>query len=257
MSASGPNAPGSNARAPIAPESGGRHTELILVRHGVTAWNRERRFQGQIDIGLDDEGRAQAVLTGRRLAVWHIDAIYASDLSRARQTAEPIAAERGLAVRIEPRLRERHYGSFEGRTHEELERLQTEAWRRWRRREPDFALPGGGESLRVFHTRVVAALGDLARAHPGRTVVAVTHGGVLDIAYRIATGMALEAPRGHDLLNASLNRVRWDGCGFSLLAWADIAHLATSREPAHDDVEARPRRDPLESPVPRDTGATR
>lgn len=252
MSAPASNAPGSSAPQPRRP-----HTELVLIRHGVTAWNRERRFQGQIDIGLDEEGLAQAALTGRRLAAWQVDAVYASDLTRARQTAEPIAAARRLPMRIEPRLRERHYGSFEGRTHEELERLQADAWRRWRQREPDFALPGGGESLRAFHARVAAALGDLARAHPGQTVVAVTHGGVLDIAYRIATGMPLEAPRGHDLLNASLNRIRWNGSAFSLLAWADVAHLTASREAPLDDVEARRRRDPLESRVPRDTGATR
>ncbi len=240
---------------PGAPPRG--HTELVLIRHGVTAWNRERRFQGQTDIELDEEGLAQAALTGRRLAAWQVDAVYTSDLSRARQTAEPIAAVRGLPVHIEPRLRERHYGSFEGRTHEELERHQAEAWRRWRQREPDFVLPGGGESLRAFHARVAAALSELARAHRGQTVVAVTHGGVLDIVYRIATGMPLEAPRGHDLLNASLNRIRWDGSAFSLVAWADVAHLAAAPQAPLDEVGARRRPDPLESRVPRDTGATR
>ena len=215
-------------------------TELVLIRHGVTAWNRERRFQGQIDIALDDEGLAQAALTGRRLAGWPLDAVYASDLARARQTAEPIAAARGLATRFDSRLRERHYGSFEGRTHDELERVEAEAWRRWRSREPDFGLPGGGESLRAFHARVASALLDLVRLHPGQTVVVVTHGGVLDIAYRMATGLPLEAPRRHDLLNASLNRIGWDGREFSLIAWADVAHLEAEPGAALDDVEARP-----------------
>lgn len=222
-----------------APTGGSPHTELVLIRHGVTAWNRERRFQGQIDIALDDEGLAQAALTGRRLAGWEIDAVYASDLARARQTAAPIAAARGVETRVDPRLRERHYGSFEGRTHDELERVEADAWRRWRAREPDFALPGGGESLRAFHARVAAALHDLVRAHPGQTVVAVTHGGVLDIAYRIATGSALEAPRRHDLLNASLNRIAWNGRAFSLLAWADVGHLQAEEGAPLDDVEAR------------------
>ena len=76
------------------------HTELVLIRHGVTSWNRERRFQGQIDIALDAEGLAQAALTGRRLAGWPLDAVYASDLSRARQTAEPIAAAIGAGMPI-------------------------------------------------------------------------------------------------------------------------------------------------------------
>ena len=218
-----------------APPGDRPRTELVLIRHGVTAWNRARRFQGQIDVPLDAVGQSQAARTGRRLADWPLGAVYTSDLVRARQTAEPIAARRGLATRVDARLRERHYGSFEGRTHDELERDEADAWRRWRARDPDFALPGGGESLRALHARVASVLRELASRHPGQTVVAVTHGGVLDIAYRLATGLPLEAPRSHDLLNASLNRVACDDGAFSLIAWADVAHL----DDALDDAEAR------------------
>jgi probable phosphoglycerate mutase len=214
-------------------------TTLVLVRHGVTDWNRARRFQGQIDIPLNDEGRRQAELTGRRLAAeaarHPVAAVYTSDLGRAMQTAEPIASGLGLAVQAEPGLRERHYGAFEGRTHEQLASEQAEAWRRWRAREPDFELPGGGESLRGFHSRVEQVLLRLAARHPAATVVAVAHGGVLDCAYRIAAGLPLDAPRGHDLLNASLNRIAFRDGRFHLLDWADVAHL----ERALDDVEAR------------------
>lgn len=214
--------------------------ELVLVRHGVTAWNKDRRFQGHIDIPLDAEGERQARLAGRRLATdpgarLPIGAVYSSDLSRARQTAAPIAAALGLPVEPAPGLRERHYGAFEGRTGEELQREHADAFRRWREREPDFPLPGGGESLRAFYQRVESAMHALARRHPGQCVVAVTHGGVLDCAYRVATGMDLAAERHHDLFNASLNRIGWDGERFSLLSWADVAHL----EHTEDDVEAR------------------
>lgn len=161
--------------------------------------------------------------------------MYTSDLLRARQTAEAIAASHELALRIEPRLRERHYGRFEGRTRDEIERDDAQAYRRWRAREPGFALPGGGESLLELHARVEQALRELAQRHAGRTVVAVTHGGVLDCAFRIATGLAIEEPRTHDLLNASLNRIAWDGRRFRLVAWADASHLAETR----DDVEVR------------------
>ncbi|MCM5572423.1 histidine phosphatase family protein [Burkholderiaceae bacterium FT117] len=216
-----------------------RGTTIVLVRHGVTDWNRERRFQGQIDIPLNEEGRRQAELTGRRIASdphrHRIAAVHTSDLSRAAQTAEPIARALGLPMLSDPALRERHYGAFEGRTHDELERDQAEAWQRWRSREPDFALPGGGESLREFHARVERALLGLAARYPSATVVAVAHGGVLDCAFRIAAGLPLDAPRGHDLLNASLNRIAFDGEGFRLVDWADVAHL----EEALDDVEAR------------------
>ena len=210
-------------------------TELVLLRHGVTSWNRERRFQGHIDIPLDDEGHRQARLAAQRLAQEPISAVYASDLGRAVQTARPIAQALGLELGSEPGLRERHYGAFEGLDHDALEREHPEAFARWRAREPDFPLPGGGETLRSFHARVEAALLRLALRHPGERVVAVTHGGVLDCVYRIASGLDLSAPRRHDLLNASVNRIAWDGGRFRLLAWGDVAHL----EAALDDIEAR------------------
>ena len=155
---------------------------------------------------------------------------------RARQTAEAIAAPHGLEVRFEPRLRERHYGRFEGRTYEEIERIDASAYRRWRARDPVFALPGGGETLLALHERVEAALRDLARRHAGETIAVVTHGGVLDCAFRVATGLAIEAPRTHELLNASLNRIAWRDDTFALLAWADAAHLV---EALDDVAEAR------------------
>jgi probable phosphoglycerate mutase len=233
-------------------------TELVLVRHGVTAWNRQKRFQGHIDIPLDDEGRAQARRAAARLLAERtagapaddaegaevgevheptppVTAIYASDLARARETAEPIAQALGLPLVVERGLRERYYGAFEGCNHDELVRDHAQAFERWRAREPDFELPGGGETLRAFSARVHDALLRLAQRHRGERIVAVTHGGFLDCAYRIASGLDLAAPRHHELLNASLNRIDWDGRRFSLVSWADVAHLHDSL----DDVEAR------------------
>ena len=211
-------------------------TELVLVRHGVTAWNRAKRFQGHIDIPLDDEGHRQARLAARRLAREPVAAVYASDLGRAVQTADadrrgagPAAAERAGAARAPLR---RLRGTA---TTTALQRDHADAYVRWREREPDFALPGGGETLRTFYARVDAALRRIVLRHPGKRVVAVTHGGVLDCVYRIASGLDLTAPRRHDLLNASLNRIAWDGARFRLLVWADVDHLGA----ALDDVEAR------------------
>ncbi|MEK9775328.1 MAG: histidine phosphatase family protein, partial [Quisquiliibacterium sp.] len=137
-------------------------TELIMIRHGVTAWNKDRRFQGQIDIALDDEGLRQAGLLGKALAGAALAAVYASDLTRARQTAGPIAAALGLPVLAEPGLRERHYGAFEGRTWDELSSEHAADFARWRARDPDFVLPGGGETLLALHQRVEATLRTLA-----------------------------------------------------------------------------------------------
>ena len=209
-------------------------TEIILIRHGVTAWNRERRFQGQIDIPLDDEGRLQAMQLARALGSEPLAAVYSSDLSRARQTAEPLARALGQNLILETGLRERFYGAFEGRTWDELQRDHAEDFSRWRAREVDFELPGSGESLRVLQDRVAVTLRSLAERHPGEKLAAVSHGGVLDCAYRIATGLGIGEPRQHELLNASVNRIRYDGGSFQLISWADVIHLRG----ADDAIEA-------------------
>lgn len=205
--------------------------ELVLIRHGVTAWNQQRRFQGQIDTPLSEEGHQQAMLTARHLSMISqaqpINAIYASDLKRAWSTAEPIARLLGLPILKQSLLRERHYGVFEGKTHEELqlEGLQSD-YQRWRNREPDFALPQGGESLRDFFDRTHRALQSIVAAHQSNErIVAVTHGGFLDCAYRIASGVAMTEQRQHPLHNASLNRIAWDGERFSMIEWGQIDHL--------------------------------
>ena len=205
--------------------------ELVLIRHGVTAWNQQRRFQGQIDTPLSEEGHQQAMLTARHLSILSqaqpINAIYASDLKRAWSTAEPIARLLGLPILKQSLLRERHYGVFEGKTHEELqlEGLQSD-YQRWRNREPDFALPQGGESLRDFFDRTHRALQSIVAAHQSNErIVAVTHGGFLDCAYRIASRVAMTEQRQHPLHNASLNRIAWDGERFSMIEWGQIDHL--------------------------------
>jgi probable phosphoglycerate mutase len=199
--------------------------ELLLIRHGVTAWNRERRFQGQTDIPLDDEGHLQAQRLAAALSASGVAAVYASDLARAWQTAKPLADLLGLPLIAERGLRERHYGMFEGQTFDALERDRADEFERWRHRDPDFELPGGGESLRVLHARVEAALTALARRHPGQRVAAVTHGGVLDCAYRVATGLGLAEPRRHHILNASINRIGFEDGEFRLIDWGDVGHL--------------------------------
>ena len=131
-------------------------TELIFIRHGETDWNRARRFQGCIDIALNATGLEQARHTADRLQDHRLAAVYSSHLGRARETARPIAEALGLAVAIEPELRERSYGAFEGQTHDELLRNHPEAYQRWRDRVPDYELPGGGESLVALRARVRA-----------------------------------------------------------------------------------------------------
>jgi probable phosphoglycerate mutase len=185
-------------------------TRLIVLRHGETAWNVDTRIQGQLDIGLNATGARQAQQLGAALADETVAAVYASDLSRAWDTARAVAGSLGLEVVAEPRLRERAFGQFEAR--------------RWRTRDPEFA-PEGGESLIVFRQRVTAVAAELAARHPGDQVVLVAHGGVMDVLYRAATGQELQAPRTWHLGNAAINRLLWTPQGFSLVGWGDTAHL--------------------------------
>jgi probable phosphoglycerate mutase len=199
-------------------------TRLIAVRHGETAWNVDTRIQGQIDIGLNATGLWQAQRAGQALADEDIGVIYASDLSRAWQTAEEIARPHGLTVQPEPRLRERAFGHLEGMSFAEIESTLPEDARRWRERDPEFE-PVGGESLLTFRDRVTRVAAELAARHPGQLVTLVAHGGVMDVLYRAATRQELQAPRTWQLGNAAINRMLWTPEGFSLVGWSDIAHL--------------------------------
>ena len=200
-------------------------TRLIVVRHGETAWNVDTRIQGHLDIPLNATGLWQARQLGDALAGEAISAIYTSDLLRARKTAQAVADATGAALVDEPGLRERAFGSFQGRTFAEVEAEHPEQARRWRQRDPDYA-PDGGESLRVLRERVVDTTHRLAARHPGELVLLVTHGGVLDVLYRAATRQDIQAPRTWQLGNAAINRLLWThGHGLSLVGWADTQHL--------------------------------
>lgn len=200
-------------------------TRLIVVRHGETAWNVDTRIQGHLDIPLNATGLWQARQLGDALAGEAISAIYTSDLLRARRTAQAVADTTGAALVDEPGLRERAFGSFQGRTFAEVETEHPEQARRWRQRDPDYA-PDGGESLRVLRERVVDTTHRLAARHPGELVLLVTHGGVLDVLYRAATRQDIQAPRTWQLGNAAINRLLWThGHGLSLVGWADTQHL--------------------------------
>lgn len=153
-----------------------------------------------------------------------LDAIYASDLSRAFETARALGERSGVRVRPEPGLRERAFGRFEGRTFREIEDDWPELSLRWRRREPDFG-PEGGETLSSFYERVRSVALRLAAAHPGQTIALVAHGGVLDCLYRVATRIELQAPRTWQLGNASINRLLHTPAGFTLVGWSDTSHL--------------------------------
>ena len=199
-------------------------TRIIAVRHGETAWNRDTRIQGHTDIALSDKGRWQAERLALALRDEPIAAFYASDLSRAFDTASTTARAHGKPVQAHRGLRERAFGRFEGLTWAEIEAHHPEDALSWRKRVPDFA-PPGGESLLQLRERVVAAVDEIAARHPGEQLMLVVHGGVLDILYRAATRLELQAPRTWDLSNTAVNRLLWTPEGLGLVGWADTGHL--------------------------------
>ena len=199
-------------------------TELIVIRHGETDWNRQQRFQGQIDVPLNALGQTQAQRLAQRMAREHVDALWSSDLLRAHATAEAVAQALDLSTRTEPLWREQSFGILEGLDVPTIRREHAPLWSQWLRYDADYALPGG-ESVREFHARVMRALDILADSHAGQRVAVVTHGGVLDMLWRTAQGAPLHGPRTVDIPNTGLNVLRWRDGELEVLEWADAAHL--------------------------------
>lgn len=168
-------------------------TRLLLARHGETAWNRERRFQGHADPPLSDEGRRQARQLADRLADTPLAAIYTSDLARARETAEIIAARKGLAVDVVAGLRENDIGSWTGLTVDEVRGFFPDDYVRWESGQ-GFGWRDG-EQYPEMAARVVAAVRGIVAAHPDSSVLVVTHGGPLRAIRAHALGLDYEASR--------------------------------------------------------------
>lgn len=201
-------------------------TELVLIRHGETDMNRELRFQGHVDVALNAMGLEQARRLAARLAGESAHALYASDLLRAQQTAQPIGASLVLQPVADTGLREQSFGRVDGMRVDDIKQQHPGQWEAWTRFEPDFAMPEG-ESTRQFHGRVMEAVYRLAAQHAGKRLVLVTHGGVLDMIYRTARSLGLAGPRQSDIPNAGLNSVRIGKEGaIDILHWADTRHLA-------------------------------
>lgn len=204
-------------------------TDIYLIRHGETDWNRAARMQGHADVALNDLGREQAYQVARAMASYQLDAIYSSDLSRAFDTAQAIAAQHpSLSVQVSSLWRERDYGQFQGMTLPEVEAIDPHAAQQWRARVADFA-PDGGENLLQFQARIAAQLQSVAAQHAGQQIAIICHGGVLDMVWRIAHALPVDTPRAWALPNTGINHLRWANSVWQVLDWGNTAHLA---EPA-------------------------
>ena len=183
-------------------------TLLYLIRHARSTWNAEGRMQGHADPPLDDLGREQARALAGRLAAETFHALYSSPLSRARETAEIVAAPHALLVRFDDRLKERNLGEWTGWKGSEVDE--------WAAARPDYNWrlhgPPGGESRAEITARAAAAFADVLAAHPEQTVAVVSHGGLLSAYLAHLLGALPDKPVSFALANTGVARIQiYDG----------------------------------------------
>lgn len=181
---------------------------LLLVRHGETEWNATGRIQGMLDVPLNALGQAQAKCVGAEVArLIDVAQVIASDLVRTRETAKPLIAATGFDVSFDARIRERNFGVLQGKTYAEWRAADAEGVARYNAGDPDYG-PEGGETARAFLDRCVTAVSDMVTACNEKTLVLVTHGGVVSSMYRYSQGLAFHSQRTWSVPNASISEWR-------------------------------------------------
>jgi alpha-ribazole phosphatase len=183
-------------------------TQFYLVRHGQTDWNKEGRYQGQADTQLNAAGQEQARIAASHFIDKRIDAIYSSDLQRARHTAEAIGRQVGLPVQLDARLREINHGIWEGMLYNDIVKDFAHQMKE-RDLNPLHARAPEGESVAEVSARVWAAADDIARAHPEGTVVLVSHGLALALLVCAGHGYPLTEVFKHIPNNAQPDLIEW------------------------------------------------
>lgn len=202
-------------------------TRLCLIRHGETTWNAERRLQGHTDIPLNAKGELQARQMAQALknAKITFDVLYTSDLKRAADTADAIVQLFAVKAQVDSTLRERHFGALQGLAISEAPLLRPDIWPAHISRDLDHELEGG-ESIQQLALRVQTFLDRIQKQYAGKTILVVSHGGTLDMIYRIASKQSLSTERVASVPNASLNWItHQQGDGWSVERWGDTRHL--------------------------------
>ena len=167
-------------------------TTILLARHGETDWNAERRWQGHTDRPLNERGREQARALAERLDDMELEAVYSSDLTRARETARPVAERQGIPHHEVPELREVDVGSWAGMTKAEAAERDPDGYRRWRDGHPGWT---DGETYEEMSNRVLAAVRAIAANHAEAPALVVAHGGPIRALHSAALGLDVHAYR--------------------------------------------------------------
>jgi broad specificity phosphatase PhoE len=200
---------------------------LYLVRHGETVWNREGRVQGHTDVPLSAEGVEQARRMAARFDGERIDAVWSSDLGRARTTAAAVAGPRGIDVVATPLLRETMLGEWEGLTEPEVvARGDGDAWIHWRH-DPKVHRPPGSEPLEDVWTRMLRVVSEIRAAVPSGSVVISGHGGSLRCILCDAIGAPLSSLNRFALENTSISLIEYTEHRTWVRFVNDTCHLRT------------------------------
>ena len=201
-------------------------TEVVLIRHGETYWNKEGRLQGIGDSHLTDLGIRQAEAAAEALTGEHFDAVFASPLIRAKKTAEIITGALGKPSEIvfDDDLMEWHLGLFEGLSIKDISEKYPDEYVKFRSRDPDYVIPEG-ESSRQRYERAIGCLQRIADNHPGERVLVITHRGILDSTIRRIMFVSLDQLIAYSQFNCGFNTIEIDGKIWSLLTWGDARHL--------------------------------
>jgi len=199
-------------------------TEIVLIRHGETEYNRAGIFRGRVDVPLNDRGREQALRVAAAVAAAPIDAVYSGPLTRAVETALPVARAHGLAPVVDSAFDNIDLGRWQGVRKADVERSEPDLWRLWVE-DPDALRIPGGETLEAVGRRAHTRALELVRGHEGQRIAIVSHRSVL----KLLTGRLLGMTTGYFwklyLDNAAYSILDWNGTEFVLIKWNESCHL--------------------------------
>ena len=186
-----------------------KETEIILIRHGETEWNSQKRMQGHSNSDLSSVGQAQIQALGQWMKNVPFDLIYSSDSLRAKQTAEAITQFSGHELQFDQRLREKNLGVFEGLTSEEARERHPEVFRLFKTAGSKYVIDEG-ESTQQLQDRALEIVNEIRIKHPEERVLVVTHGGFIRVVMKHSLGLSLETPTRFLIRNTGVFRLEWE-----------------------------------------------
>jgi len=201
-------------------------TTLILIRHGETPHNRDKRYQGHRDTSLTTEGKRQTREIALRLRDEPLDAIYSSDLKRTRYMAEVINSYHSLKINILPELREIDFGDWEGKTYNEIQREWGRLLSGWEKEPSKIKIPKG-ESIKDLAERVISTIKKIISNHPDQRIAIITHGGPIRIILMDALGLEADNWWGTITSNGGISIIEYQSKRAEVLLQNDTSHLKT------------------------------